>query len=72
MAAEHGAEVIPVWNKSHREHTTIGSEPGSIRAAAEQRLKNSVGRNLITWTPITSALKPWMALSRPATSTPLT
>ena len=25
MAAEHGVEVIPVWNKSNREHTIIGS-----------------------------------------------
>jgi tagaturonate epimerase len=38
-AAEHGAEVIPVWNKSHREHTTIGSEPGSVRAAADAAVK---------------------------------
>jgi tagaturonate epimerase len=35
LAAEQGIEVIPVWNKSHREHTTIGSEPDSVRAAAD-------------------------------------
>ena len=35
LAAEQGAEVIPVWNKSNREHTTIGSEPDSVRAAAD-------------------------------------
>ena len=35
LAAEHGVEVIPVWNKSHREHTTIGSAPDSVRAAAD-------------------------------------
>jgi hypothetical protein len=35
LAAENGVEVIPVWNKSNREHTIIGSEPGSVRAAAE-------------------------------------
>ncbi len=34
MAAEQGAEVVPVWNKSNREHTTIGSEPDSVLAAA--------------------------------------
>jgi tagaturonate epimerase len=39
MAAESGAEVVPVWNKSHREHTTIGSEPGSVRAAADAAVK---------------------------------
>jgi hypothetical protein len=34
LAAGQGADVIPVWNKSYREHTTIGSEPSSVRAAA--------------------------------------
>jgi hypothetical protein len=34
LLAEHGVEVAPVWNKSHREHSTIGSEPPSVRAAA--------------------------------------
>jgi len=33
--AEHGVRVIPVWNKSNREHTFVGSEPFSVRAAAE-------------------------------------
>lgn len=35
LAAEQGVEVVPVWNKSNREHTTIGSEPDSVRAAAD-------------------------------------
>lgn len=35
LAAEQGVEVVPVWNKSHREHSTIGSDPLSVRAAAE-------------------------------------
>jgi hypothetical protein len=35
LAAEQGVEVTPVWNKSHREHTTVGSHPDSVRAAAE-------------------------------------
>ncbi len=39
MAAEQGAEVIPVWNKSHREHTIIGSEPAGQRAAADAAVK---------------------------------
>jgi hypothetical protein len=39
LAAEQGAEVIPVWNKSHREHTTVGSEPGSVRAAADAAVR---------------------------------
>jgi hypothetical protein len=36
MAAEKGVEVIPVWNKSNREHITIGSEPAGTSAAAER------------------------------------
>ncbi len=39
MAAEQGVEVIPVWNKSNREHTIIGSTPASTRAAAEEAVK---------------------------------
>jgi len=38
-AAEQGVEVIPVWNKSHREHTTIGSAPASVRTAADAAVK---------------------------------
>ncbi len=34
-AAEQGVEVVPVWNKSNREHTTIGSVPQSTRDAAD-------------------------------------
>jgi hypothetical protein len=39
LAAQQGAEVIPVWNKSHREHTIVGSEPDGVRAAAEAAVK---------------------------------
>jgi tagaturonate epimerase len=35
MASEAGVDVIPVWNKSNREHTIIGSEPMSVRHAAD-------------------------------------
>jgi hypothetical protein len=34
LTADAGVDVIPVWNKSNREHTMIGSEPSSVRAAA--------------------------------------
>ena len=34
LGADAGVEVTPVWNKSNREHTIIGSEPASVRAAA--------------------------------------
>src|ERR1700751_4499206 len=39
QAAEAGAEVTPVWNKSNREHAIIGSEPISTRAAADAAIK---------------------------------
>src|SRR5215471_5909842 len=39
LAAEHGTDVIPVWNKSNREHATIGSEPATTRAAADAAVK---------------------------------
>src|SRR5215210_9322265 len=35
LIARDGADVVPVWNKSNREHTFIGSEPSSVLAAAE-------------------------------------
>jgi hypothetical protein len=34
-ALDAGVEVVPVWNKSNREHDIVGSEPASVRAAAE-------------------------------------
>lgn len=34
-AEKLGIDIVPVWNKSHREHTTIGSEPSSVRSAAD-------------------------------------
>ena len=34
QAAEAGLEIIPVWNKSNREHVIIGSEPAGTRVAA--------------------------------------
>jgi phage gp45-like len=38
-AAEAGVEVVPVWNKSNREHTIIGTEPTTTRAAADAAVK---------------------------------
>ena len=35
LLAERGVAVAPVWNKSHREHSTIGSKPQSLRDAAD-------------------------------------
>jgi len=35
QASDKGANVTPVWNKSHREHSIVGSQPPSVLAAAE-------------------------------------
>jgi hypothetical protein len=43
LAAKAGIEVIPVWNKSNREHTIIGSGPEETRAAADSAVKQ------LTW-----------------------
>ena len=39
LAAEAGVDVVPVWNKSNREHTIIGSEPSQTRVAADAAVK---------------------------------
>jgi hypothetical protein len=36
LAAEQGADITPVWNKSNREHSIIGSRPPGVRAAAQK------------------------------------
>jgi hypothetical protein len=39
MAAERGAAVTPVWNKSNREHAIVGSQPASVREAADAAVR---------------------------------
>jgi hypothetical protein len=39
LALEAGVEVVPVWNKSNREHMIIGSEPKQTRVAADAAVK---------------------------------
>ncbi len=39
MAMDRGLEVVPVWNKSNREHLIIGSDPASVRQAADAAVK---------------------------------
>jgi hypothetical protein len=38
-ALDAGLAISPVWNKSNREHTIIGSEPASARTAADAAVK---------------------------------
>jgi len=40
LAAQHGVEVIPVWNKSNREHVIIGSGPSDARQAVDVAIGN--------------------------------
>jgi tagaturonate epimerase len=39
LAAKKGVNIIPIWNKSNREHLIVGSEPSSVTAAAEAACK---------------------------------
>jgi len=39
LATQLGADVVPVWNKSNREHQFIGTEPASLRAEADDAVK---------------------------------
>jgi hypothetical protein len=39
LATELGADVVPVWNKSNREHQLIGTEPSSVRFEADAAVK---------------------------------
>ena len=39
-AKQAGVPVYPVWNKSNREHLIVGSEPASLREAAESAIKD--------------------------------
>ncbi|MDB6175744.1 MAG: hypothetical protein JWL59_5055 [Chthoniobacteraceae bacterium] len=42
LISKDGAEVVPVWNKSNREHLFIGSEPASVLASAQAAV-NALG-----------------------------
>src|SRR5258708_13562649 len=44
LAAKDGVEVAPVWNKSNREHTIIGSDPSQTRRGAEAAGKETSSR----------------------------
>ncbi len=38
-AKENGIDIAPVWNKSHREHSIIGTAPADVRAEADNAVK---------------------------------
>ncbi len=41
QAGNYGTEVIPVWNKSFREHLLVHTGPGDVRAEAENAVKET-------------------------------
>jgi len=43
-AKEMGVDIVPVWNKSHREHSIIGTTPADVRAEADNAI-NALGWN---------------------------
>ncbi len=38
-AKQDGVDITPVWNKSHREHTIIGTAPPDVRTEADAAVK---------------------------------
>ncbi len=38
-ARQKGSDIVPVWNKSHREHTIIGTCPCDVRTEADAAVK---------------------------------
>ena len=45
QAKDKGVSIIPVWNKSHREHSIVGTVPEDVRIEANESVK-SLGWNL--------------------------
>ncbi len=43
-AEEEGAQIVTIWNKSHREHTIIGTGPGDSRRAPDGAVRASGGK----------------------------
>jgi tagaturonate epimerase len=41
QAERAGAVVVPVWNKSFREHSLIGTKPGDVRIEADDAVKRA-------------------------------
>lgn len=40
MAGEQNLLIVPVWNKSNREHTIIGTEPAATRREADEAVRD--------------------------------
>ncbi|MEI7553498.1 MAG: tagaturonate epimerase family protein, partial [Verrucomicrobiota bacterium] len=40
-AKHHGIDITPVWNKSNREHSIVGTTPGDVRLEADNAVQAS-------------------------------
>ena len=38
-AQDQGVDIVPIWNKSNREHMLIGTQPASVRRKVEEAVK---------------------------------
>jgi hypothetical protein len=38
-AKQNGVDIAPVWNKSHREHSIVGTNPADVRTQADAAVK---------------------------------
>jgi hypothetical protein len=45
QADERGVKIVPVWNKSFREHTIVGTQPADTRHAADSAVKERGWKN---------------------------
>jgi len=45
LAERQGVRVTPVWNKSNREHTIVGTKPDAVRREAEQSVHEAGWKN---------------------------
>ena len=41
LAEDQGITVIPVWNKSHREHSLTGTVPADVRKEADEAVQKT-------------------------------
>lgn len=53
-AKETGLDITPVWNKSHREHTIVGTKPADTRRGADEAVAACGWKCDILWTPTIS------------------
>ena len=44
-ASEKGIDITPVWNKSNREHITIGTQPADVRSEADSVIRKAGFKN---------------------------